>query len=67
MKIATHSGHFHADELMAVAALLLKFPDAEVVRTRDEEAIKQADIAMYLSKKKGKNTYHFYKPDIVHA
>jgi diguanylate cyclase (GGDEF)-like protein/PAS domain S-box-containing protein len=32
-----------------------------------ESLIKQADIAMYLSKKKGKNTYHFYKPEIVHA
>jgi diguanylate cyclase (GGDEF)-like protein/PAS domain S-box-containing protein len=32
-----------------------------------ESLIKQADIAMYLSKKKGKNTYHFYKPDIVHV
>ena len=32
-----------------------------------ESLIKQADIAMYLSKKKGKNTYHFYKPDIVYA
>ncbi len=32
-----------------------------------ESLIKQADIAMYLSKKKGKNTYHFYKPDIVYT
>lgn len=32
-----------------------------------ESLIKQADIAMYLSKKKGKNTYHFYKPEIVHV
>jgi len=32
-----------------------------------ESLIKQADIAMYLSKKKGKNTYHFYKSDIVHV
>ncbi|HCR52283.1 TPA: metal-dependent hydrolase [Candidatus Kaiserbacteria bacterium] len=46
MKIATHNGHFHTDELMAVAALLIKFPDAEVVRTRDEEIIKQSDIAV---------------------
>ena len=46
MKIVTHNGHFHTDELMAVAVLLLKFPDAEVVRTRDEKIIKQADIAV---------------------
>lgn len=46
MKIATHNGHFHTDDLLAVAALLLKFPGAEVVRTRDEEIIKNADIAV---------------------
>ncbi|MBI2471295.1 MAG: diguanylate cyclase [Planctomycetes bacterium] len=33
-----------------------------------ENLIKQADIAMYLAKKKGKNTYYFYKSDmIIHA
>lgn len=29
-----------------------------------ERLLKQADVAMYLSKKKGKNTYHFYKSDM---
>lgn len=29
-----------------------------------EDLIKKADIAMYLSKTRGKNTYHFYKPDM---
>ena len=46
MRIITHNGHFHTDELLAVAALLLKFPDTEVVRTRDEAIIKSADIAV---------------------
>ena len=46
MKIVTHNGHFHTDELMAVATLLRKFPDAEVVRSRDEAAINSADIAV---------------------
>lgn len=46
MKIVTHSGHFHTDDLLAVSTLLLKFPDAEVVRTRDEKVIESADIAV---------------------
>jgi uncharacterized UPF0160 family protein len=46
MKIATHSGSFHQDELFAVAALMFIFPDAEVVRTRDDEVIRKADIAV---------------------
>lgn len=44
MKIVTHNGHFHADELLAVATLLIKYPDAEVIRSRDEEIIKTGDI-----------------------
>jgi uncharacterized UPF0160 family protein len=46
MKIVTHNGHFHTDDLLAVAVLTLKYPEAEVVRTRDHELIKSADIAV---------------------
>jgi uncharacterized UPF0160 family protein len=46
MKIVTHNGHFHADELMAVATLLIKYPDAEVVRSRDMGEVDSADIAV---------------------
>lgn len=46
MKIVTHNGHFHADELLAVATLLIKFPEAEVVRSRDEKVIASADIVV---------------------
>lgn len=45
-QIATHNGHFHTDDLMAVAVLLLKFPNADVVRTRDEKVIEAADIVV---------------------
>ena len=45
MIAATHSGKFHADDVLAWA-LLLEFynPDLELVRTRDAQRIKEADI-----------------------
>lgn len=46
MRIVTHSGHFHTDELLAVSTLLLKFPDAEIVRSRAQEVIDSADIVV---------------------
>ncbi|MCR4279362.1 MAG: MYG1 family protein [Candidatus Zambryskibacteria bacterium] len=44
--IVTHSGSFHTDDVFAVAALLLKYPDAIVVRSRDTEVINKADIVV---------------------
>lgn len=46
MKIATHNGTFHADDVFGVAVLLLLHPGAELVRTRDAELIAQADFAV---------------------
>ena len=46
MKIVTHNGHFHGDEVFAVATLLLKYPDAEVIRSRDPNVIAQGDIVL---------------------
>jgi len=46
MKIVTHNGGFHSDDVFAVAVLLLVYPEATVLRTRDEEEIKKADIAV---------------------
>jgi uncharacterized UPF0160 family protein len=46
MKILTHNGRFHADDIFAVATLLLLNPGAEVVRSRDPEQIKTADIVV---------------------
>lgn len=46
MKIVTHSGHFHTDELLAVATLLLKYPDAEIVRSRDPKIAESADVVV---------------------
>ncbi len=44
MLIATHDGSFHADEVFAIAALGLLGEPVEVVRTRDRDAVAQADL-----------------------
>lgn len=44
MKIITHNSSFHTDDIFACATLLLVYPDAEVVRSRDPEIIEAADI-----------------------
>ena len=44
MKVATHSGSFHADEVFALAALTLLHPAVEIVRTRDADALAAADL-----------------------
>jgi uncharacterized UPF0160 family protein len=45
MKVATHPGNFHADDVFAVAALRLATDEPmELVRTRDEEAQAAADV-----------------------
>lgn len=44
--IATHNGAFHADDVFGVAVLLVRYPDATVIRTRDAERIAQADFAV---------------------
>lgn len=48
MKVATHSGSFHADDVFAVAALRLAFAGErlDLVRTRDEKEIATADIVL---------------------
>jgi uncharacterized UPF0160 family protein len=46
MKIVTHNNYFHSDDLFAVGLLLMKYPEAEVVRSRDEEVINSADIVV---------------------
>jgi uncharacterized UPF0160 family protein len=42
--VATHNGSFHADEVFAIAALSLLGEPIEVVRTRDRDALADADL-----------------------
>jgi uncharacterized UPF0160 family protein len=44
MLIATHDGSFHADEVFAIAALGLLGDPARVVRTRERDALAEADV-----------------------
>ena len=44
MRVATHDGTFHADEVFAVAALGLRGELLDVVRTRDRDAQAAADL-----------------------
>jgi uncharacterized UPF0160 family protein len=44
MQVATHPGNFHADDVFAVAVLGLVHGRLELVRTRDEERQRAADL-----------------------
>ncbi len=48
MIIATHNGKFHADEVFAISLLrrLERFAEAEIIRTRDTELLKTADVVV---------------------
>jgi uncharacterized UPF0160 family protein len=42
--LVTHSGSFHADDVTAYAILSCVFPDAQLIRTRDQNVINQGNI-----------------------
>lgn len=44
MKIITHNGTFHPDDVFSVAVLFIRFGDMEVLRTRDEKFFTDADF-----------------------
>jgi uncharacterized UPF0160 family protein len=44
MKVATHSGSFHADDVFAIAALTLLGEPVEIGRTRDPEMVAASDV-----------------------
>ncbi|MBI2065495.1 MAG: MYG1 family protein [Candidatus Zambryskibacteria bacterium] len=45
-KIVTHDSSFHADDVFAVAVLLLVVTDAKIVRSRDQAEIDSADYVV---------------------
>ena len=46
MKIVTHNSTYHADDVFAVATLLMLYPEAEIIRTRVKQVIDQADYVV---------------------
>jgi len=48
LKIGTHNGAFHCDEVLACAILkhLPEYKDAEIVRTRDQKLLDECDIVV---------------------
>lgn len=59
MEIATHNGDFHTDDVFAIAVLGALYPEAKVVRTRDEAKLAQADIVVDVGKKFDVETRRF--------
>jgi uncharacterized UPF0160 family protein len=49
-RLITHSEEFHTDDVFATALLLSLFPDAEVIRSRDESVIASGDIVYDVGK-----------------
>lgn len=46
MKIVTHNAKFHTDDVFAVATLLMLYPEATVIRTRDQAVIQEGDFVV---------------------
>jgi len=46
MKLVTHSGSFHLDDLFAVATIKTLYPEAEIVRSRSDDDFKTADFVI---------------------
>ncbi len=58
MKVAIHSGRFHADEAFAIATLKM-LGDVEYVRTRDESVMKSCDLRVDVGCKYNPDTGDF--------
>ncbi len=59
MKVATHSGRFHADDIFAIATLRLAGVVDELVRTRDEAVLATCDLRVDVGRKNNVSTGDF--------
>jgi len=66
MKVAIHSGRFHADEAFAIAALKMLGP-VDYIRTRDESVMKSCDLRVDVGRKYDPSTgdYDHHQPEFV--
>lgn len=46
IKLVTHSGSFHLDDLFAIATIKSLYPDLEIIRSRGKENINDADFVV---------------------
>lgn len=44
--IGTHNGKFHSDDVFSVALLTTLFPDAQVIRSRDLDVLRDLDVVL---------------------
>ena len=51
IRVGTHSGSFHADEVFALAALRLAHNAIGIIRTRDADALAQCDLRIDVGRK----------------
>jgi uncharacterized UPF0160 family protein len=58
-KIVVHNGHFHPDDVFAVAILKILYRDIEVIRSRDEKDFKKADIRIDVGRRYNVETMDF--------
>jgi uncharacterized UPF0160 family protein len=58
-KIAVHNRNFHADDVFAVAILKMIYPDVEIIRTRDETELKEANARIDVGMKYNPETNDF--------
>jgi uncharacterized UPF0160 family protein len=66
--IATHNGTPHADDIFAVAIILLVHPQSDVIRTRDKELLQTADIRVDVGMKYAPPTdFDHHMPDFTLA
>lgn len=64
MIIATHSGNFHADEVFAIAILKQIYPEAKIIRTRDDKKLEKADLRIDVGKKyNGKTDFDHHQKE----
>ena len=66
LKIVTHNGRFHADEVFACMIVRYLFPMGFIVRTRDKEVIRTADVVIDVGREYdsscGRFDHHQFKP-----
>jgi Uncharacterized conserved protein related to MYG1 family len=58
-KIVTHNGHYHPDDVFAVATLMLIHSDAIVVRSRDQKVLDEADMVVDVGQEYDPSRFRF--------